>query len=174
MPNRKPTSIIVAGLGGQGVLRAAQLVAQAAFASGYDVKTSEVHGMSQRGGSVYSDVRFGERVDSPMVPAGEADYLVALSAEQVEPHRWLVGPNTVMITPEGLDLARLPHRRSVNVALVGVLSVHLPLEEEYFRAAIHQAFPDSLRAPNLEAFALGRAAHARGPQHTTGQGAGHG
>jgi indolepyruvate ferredoxin oxidoreductase, beta subunit len=60
---------LVAGLGGQGVLKASDIIAGAAFLAGLDVKKSEVHGMSQRGGSVASDVRFGARVFSPMVSA---------------------------------------------------------------------------------------------------------
>jgi len=59
------------GLGGQGVLKASDILADVAFSAGLDVKKSDVHGMSQRGGSVASDVRFGERVFSPMVPRGE-------------------------------------------------------------------------------------------------------
>ena len=67
------TNIVVAGLGGQGVLKGSDILADAALRAGYDVKKSEIKGMSQRGGSVTSDVRFGERVWSPMVPVGEAD-----------------------------------------------------------------------------------------------------
>jgi len=66
------TNIVIAGLGGQGVLKASDIVAEVVFRAGFDVKKSEIHGMSQRGGSVSSDVRFGERVYSPMVPLGEA------------------------------------------------------------------------------------------------------
>jgi indolepyruvate ferredoxin oxidoreductase beta subunit len=58
----KITNIVVAGLGGQGVLKASDIIAEVAFGAGLDVKKSEIHGMSQRGGSVSSDVRFGERV----------------------------------------------------------------------------------------------------------------
>jgi indolepyruvate ferredoxin oxidoreductase beta subunit len=71
--------VVIAGLGGQGVLKASDILADAAFSAGLDVKKSEIHGMSQRGGSVSSDVRFGERVFSPMVPEGEADFLVVLA-----------------------------------------------------------------------------------------------
>ena len=86
----KVTNIVIAGLGGQGVLKASDIVAEVAFRAGLDVKKSEIHGMSQRGGSVTSDVRFGEKVYSPMVPPGEADYLVVLSPDQVEPNRWQI------------------------------------------------------------------------------------
>jgi len=65
-------------------LKASDITADVAFASGLDVKKSELHGMSQRGGSVTSDIRYGEHIFSPMVPPGEADYLVVLAPDQVE------------------------------------------------------------------------------------------
>ena len=71
---------MIAGLGGQGVITASDILADAAFRAGRDVKKSELHGMSQRGGSVTSEVRFGAQVFSPMVPRGEADFLVVLAA----------------------------------------------------------------------------------------------
>lgn len=71
------TEIVLAGVGGQGIILAARLVSEAALLSGYDVKTSEVHGMSQRGGSVLSMVRFSESVASPLIPRGSATHLVS-------------------------------------------------------------------------------------------------
>lgn len=70
-------SVVLAGVGGQGTILAANLLASALLAHGFDVKTSEVHGMAQRGGSVVSMVRFGESVASPLVPRGEAEAVVA-------------------------------------------------------------------------------------------------
>jgi indolepyruvate ferredoxin oxidoreductase beta subunit len=72
------TSILFAGVGGQGIILASQLVAHLAFSMGYMVKESEVHGMAQRGGSVVSHVRFGKEVYSPLIPKGKADFLVAM------------------------------------------------------------------------------------------------
>ena len=65
--NSKPTNVVIAGLGGQGVIKASDILADVARRAGLDVKKSEVHGMSQRGGGVRSDVRFGAAVLSPMV-----------------------------------------------------------------------------------------------------------
>lgn len=79
-------NILVAGVGGQGVLTAAELIALAALETGYEVKKSEVHGLSQRGGSVYSHVRYGDRVYSPLIEEGSLDVLLAL--EQAEGLRW--------------------------------------------------------------------------------------
>jgi indolepyruvate ferredoxin oxidoreductase beta subunit len=91
-----------------------------------------------------------------MVPAGEADYFVALARDQIEPHRWLTGEKTVVISPDAVDVAKLKSRRSLNVALLGVLSTHLDVEERYFVDAIRESFKEELREPNLEAFGVGR------------------
>jgi indolepyruvate ferredoxin oxidoreductase beta subunit len=80
------TNILVAGFGGQGVMTATEILAQAAIAEGYDVKKTEVAGMAQRGGVVNSHLRFGRRVLSPVIPAGCADLLVAF--EVAEGLRW--------------------------------------------------------------------------------------
>jgi indolepyruvate ferredoxin oxidoreductase beta subunit len=71
-------NLIFAGVGGQGVLLIAELAAETALRAGYDVKQTEVHGVSQRGGSVESHVRFGAEIHSPLVMAGEADVVVGL------------------------------------------------------------------------------------------------
>ena len=70
-------SMIIAGVGGQGTLLASKLLGNLFLSQGYDVKVSEVHGMSQRGGSVVTYVRWGDRVASPVIEKGEADILVA-------------------------------------------------------------------------------------------------
>ena len=69
------TNILLVGVGGQGILLASEILSEAAMLAGYDVKKSEIHGMSQRGGSVVSHVRYGTEVFSPIVPEGEGDIL---------------------------------------------------------------------------------------------------
>jgi indolepyruvate ferredoxin oxidoreductase beta subunit len=80
-------SIMFVGVGGQGTLLASRLVSSVLIDMGYDVKVSEVHGMSQRGGSVVTYVRYGKKVYSPMVPQSGADIIVAF--EQLEALRWI-------------------------------------------------------------------------------------
>ena len=80
-------SIMIVGVGGQGTLLASRLLGSALLSKGYDVKVSEVHGMSQRGGSVVTYVKYGDQVCSPTVEKGEADYILAF--EQLEAARWL-------------------------------------------------------------------------------------
>jgi indolepyruvate ferredoxin oxidoreductase beta subunit len=156
MPNRETTNVVIAGLGGQGVLKASDILAGAVFRAGYDVKKSEIHGMSQRGGSVSSDVRFGKKVFSPMVPQGQADYLVVLTESQVEVARPMLKAGGVLIVPSMVDEERLTHKKSLNVALLGVLARHLDLAEDRWHAAIQAALPAKLHAANLQAFALGK------------------
>ena len=79
-------NIMIVGVGGQGSLLASKLLGHLLSEEGYDVKVSEVHGMSQRGGSVVTYVRYGERVDSPIIDKGEADFIV--SFEKLEAARW--------------------------------------------------------------------------------------
>jgi len=80
-------SILLVGVGGQGTILASKLLTTGLMNAGYDVKMSEIHGMSQRGGSVSSQVRYGEKVYSPVIEIGSADILV--SFEKMEALRWL-------------------------------------------------------------------------------------
>jgi indolepyruvate ferredoxin oxidoreductase beta subunit len=81
------TNILLVGVGGQGILLASEILAEACMLAGFDVKKSEIHGMSQRGGSVVSHVRFGNEVFSPVVPEGEGDILFGF--ELLETYRYL-------------------------------------------------------------------------------------
>ncbi len=80
-------NIMIVGVGGQGSLLASKLLGHLLMEQGYDVKVSEVHGMSQRGGSVVTYVRYGDKVCSPVIDQGEADFIV--SFEVLEAARWL-------------------------------------------------------------------------------------
>ena len=80
-------SVMIVGVGGQGTLLASRILGDAMMSQGFDVKVSEVHGMSQRGGSVVTYVRYGDKVYSPIIETGEADIL--LSFEQLEAARFL-------------------------------------------------------------------------------------
>lgn len=73
--NEQIKNILLVGVGGQGILLASEILSEAAMLAGFDVKKSEIHGMSQRGGSVVSHVRYGSEVFSPIVPEGEGDIL---------------------------------------------------------------------------------------------------
>jgi indolepyruvate ferredoxin oxidoreductase beta subunit len=147
---------VIAGLGGQGVIKASDILADVAFSSGLDVKKSELHGMSQRGGSVSSDVRFGERVFSPMVPQGEADFLLVIAPDQVPVNQAALKQGGILIEPSQITDSSLPSKKSINVALLGVLSRHLPFPVEAWNEALDRNLPEKLREANLQAFLLGR------------------
>ena len=134
------------------------MLADAAFRAGHDVKKAEIHGMSQRGGSVSSDVRFGPEVHSPMIPDGHADFLVVLAPTQVENNVHQLRREGVLFPPDLVPEAGLRNKRSLNVALLGALSTHLTIAEEHWRAALEAALPERLLGIDLEAFEAGRAA----------------
>lgn len=83
----KTTSVLLAGVGGQGVLLVGHIIARAAMLSGLDVKMNEVHGMAQRGGSVLAQVRYGKKVNGPIAWEGQADLLISL--ERIEALRYV-------------------------------------------------------------------------------------
>jgi indolepyruvate ferredoxin oxidoreductase beta subunit len=149
-------NVVFAGLGGQGAIKASDILADAAFRAGHDVKKAEVHGMSQRGGSVTSDVRFGPEVLSPMIPRGQADFLVVLAPSEVEVNRFNLKAGGVLIPPDAVDEARLQNKKSLNVALLGALAARLDLPEEHWLAAIRAALPERLHELNEKAFRLGK------------------
>jgi indolepyruvate ferredoxin oxidoreductase beta subunit len=150
------TNVVIAGLGGQGVIKASDILADVAFSSGIDVKKSELHGMSQRGGSVSSDVRFGKRVFSPMVASGEADFLLVIAPDQIAVNQAALRPGGTLIDPSLIDESRLTNKKSINVALLGVLSRSLQFPVEAWTAALERNLPEKLRAANLQSFYLGR------------------
>ena len=136
-----PCNIIVAGLGGQGVLTATDIIADVA----------------RRAGSVTCDVRFGVEILSPMVPLGEADYLLALDATQLEPNRHLLRPGGATIEPSVIAADKLPQKKMLNVALLGALSAHLSMTGQEWLEAVGAAFDPQFLEANRQAFLLGRA-----------------
>lgn len=100
-------SILLVGVGGQGTILASKLLTTGLMEAGYDVKMSEIHGMSQRGGSVSSQVRYGEKVESPVIELGGADILI--SFEKMEALRWLnyLKPNGKAVV-NNLEIGSMP------------------------------------------------------------------
>lgn len=152
----KVTSIRIAGLGGMGVLKSSLILAEVLFRQGWDVKKAEVHGMSQRGGSISSDVRFGKKVFSPMIPSGALDYLIVLQEDQIPIYEKDCSAETIILRPSMIDLANLKNKRSLNVAMLGVLSCSLDISVEAWKSLIFEMLPDKLSETNNAAFDLGR------------------
>jgi len=115
----KEINIVLSGVGGQGILVASDILAEAAMESGLDVKKSEVHGMAQRGGSVVSQVRFGEKIYSPLIRKGGADFILAF--EKLEALRCLdllkpggtVIMNDQRITPLTVYFEDIPYPENI-------------------------------------------------------------
>jgi len=80
--NKKNLNVIIVGVGGQGIITLTKILSEAALLEGYDIKTSELHGLSQRGGSVETSIRFGNKVHSPLVRQGGADLIIALELQE--------------------------------------------------------------------------------------------
>jgi indolepyruvate ferredoxin oxidoreductase, beta subunit len=175
--------VIIVGVGGQGILVTSNVISQAALDSGYDVKKSETHGMAQRGGSVVTHVRIGDRVDGVLIPKGEADILIA--SEPVEGLRYMdylkkdgkaiVNSEPIQVpgypimeavrdelTKQGaiiidaMDLAlKAGHPLTQSIVLVGASSQYLPMKEETIKEAIKKVVSKKIDE-NLKAFDLGR------------------
>ena len=109
----------MAGVGGQGTLLASEILSEVLMQAGYDVKKAEVHGMAQRGGSVVSHVRFGQKVFSPIIPEGEADVLFGF--ELLETYRYLplvkktgtVVVNNLRIAPPSVALGKAEYPQDI-------------------------------------------------------------
>ena len=176
---------MIVGVGGQGSLLASKLLGHLLLTEGYDVKVSEVHGMSQRGGSVVTYVRFGDKVYSPIIDKGEADFIV--SFEKLEAARYVeylreggrIVTNTQEIDPmpvitenlvekmeslginvDAMDCLSLANEagssKAVNIVLMGRLSRYFDMPVEKWQQAIRECVPEKFIDLNLKAFALGR------------------
>ncbi len=152
--NQTTTGILFCGTGGQGVLKASEVLGVAAMLSGARVKKSEVHGMAQRGGSVESHLIYGERVYSPLIIPGEADFLVCFHANEGKRLSHFLKKDGVSLLPYLKDAEKLPDARYVNTYLLGVLSAMLPIGEEHWMIAIETVVAKKIEE-NKRIFALG-------------------
>ncbi|NLI99142.1 indolepyruvate oxidoreductase subunit beta [bacterium] len=102
---QKTTNIFVAGVGGQGILKFSELLCETAMRSGLDVKKSEIHGMAQRGGSVTTHLRFGEKVYSPLIPEAKADFIVAMEHLEALRHISFLNPDSGRLIYDTYEIA---------------------------------------------------------------------
>ena len=154
--SNKVTNIKVAGIGGMGVLKSSLILAELLFRNGFDVKKAEVHGMSQRGGSICSDIRFGKEVFSPMIPAGEIDFLILFQDDQFPLYEAECSENTVVLTPAAVETDKLTNKRTLNIAMLGLLSRSIDIPAESWLEVIYEFLPEKLHDVNTFAFKLGR------------------
>jgi len=162
MSENKIYNIVFGGIGGQGVLKASEICGMAAMLAGYDVTKSEIHGMSQRGGSVESYVRFGDEIYSPLIPEGCAEYLVCFHEEEysrLKPFLAADGKDYVSY----IDVAKkaIENPKTLNTFLVGVLSASLPIEVEFWMKSLEEIFPEKIQELNKKVFLEGREVGAK-------------
>lgn len=183
-------NLVIVGVGGQGTLLASKILGKLAVDAGLTVKVSEVHGMSQRGGSVITHVRVGETVNAPLVALGEADYLLSFEAleaarakdylrdggvlivntQRISPMPVILGQASYPQNPlcifrsqrvESVDALQLAveagSQKTLNLVLLGMLSMHLPFAEGAWKEAIAASVPKKTLPMNLAAFERGRA-----------------
>ena len=133
----KTVSVVVVGVGGQGILLASEIIAQTAVNAGFDVKTNEVHGMAQRGGSVVAQIRYGEKVYSPLVAKGTASVLGSL--ERAECLRYLD-----YLLPDGL--AVVSSQKIIPVTVSSGMMSYPNVEREQ----LQQCFPKLIYVDAVE------------------------
>ena len=183
--------ISIVGVGGQGILLTSKILGYLALRMGDDVKVSEVHGMSQRGGSVITHVRIGENIASPLVTPGEADLVIAFEWLEALRAEFYLKPQGAMIAntrrmlpmPVIMGKAAYPEQqitgrpvyaldaqqiaedcgsvRAVNIVLLGLMSTLTEWPAEEYEAAIAANVKPATLETNLKAFRAGREAAQR-------------
>ncbi len=180
--------ILIVGVGGQGTLLASRVLGKYALDKGYDVKLSEVHGMAQRGGSVMTYVRIGQKIASPIIDEGSADFILAFeklealryahylkpdgkilySTQEIMPMPVVAGaaeyPQGIeeKLTGTGVDALSLAlqagNSKAANSVMLGALCKKLNFEKDAFEAALLSSIPQKTIDMNKAAFELGYAA----------------
>ncbi len=153
----KTFNIVFYGVGGQGVLKASEIAAWAALYDGFHVKKSEVHGMSQRGGSVESHLRFGKNVFSPLIAEGMADIIVCFHKDEHSRLNHFLkknGIDLISFLDKGYSL--LEDKRLINTYLLGVLASFLPIKDTSWEKAIYAVFGNKSPEKNISAFLKGK------------------
>lgn len=150
------TNVLFCGTGGQGVLKAAEVLSWAAIFAGFHAKKSEVHGMAQRGGSVESHVRFGQEVFSPLIAKGACDIMVPFYPAEADRLRAFLKPGGTDLLPY-LDVFRQKNVPPIflNTFILGVLAAHLSLPREAWLKALQQEFQNKRLEDNIKFFLSG-------------------
>ena len=149
-------NILICGIGGQGVILASTVISQLGIKLELDVKKSEVHGMSQRGGAVTSHVRIGNEVHSPLIPTGEADFLISLNPVERERNLHQLKDGGFVIEAPDAVIDTLENIRSLNICTVGIISTFFDIDEKLWLGVIKEKIKPSLYDKNAKAFQIGR------------------
>ena len=151
-------NVTFGGIGGQGIIKASELLGWAALYDGYHVKKSEVHGMAQRGGSVESHVRFGGKIYSPLVGPGQADYVLCFHPDEHERLKTFLKKGGVDLA-EYLEKAQsiIENPKHLNTVLVGILAAYLPIRDESWQKAMETVFSPKIIEGNRVVFEKAKA-----------------
>lgn len=171
-------NIVAVGTGGQGLITLLQVIAQAAMLAGFDVKTSELHGLSQRGGSVEVHIRFGKKIYSPLVSQGKADLIIALEMQEALKGAYFAGSKSIFLVNRRLipiplqkslqegQIIGLLEKISPKISVVeaggitaGIYLLSLasfkkiiPLQPEFILKAIKEVIPEKYLESNIKIF----------------------
>ena len=178
-------NIMIVGVGGQGTLLASRILGKVAIKEGYDVKVSEVHGMSQRGGSVVTYVKYSDKVYSPIIDRGEADLILAFemleamralpylkkggkmiaNTQKMNPMPLITGAENIeeklsaKINLQAVDALSLAEKagtiKAVNVVLIGLLAKSMDVDKNVWIDVIKETVPEKFLDVNIKAFELG-------------------
>ncbi|MHA1106758.1 MAG: indolepyruvate oxidoreductase subunit beta [Promethearchaeota archaeon] len=121
----KKYNLLNVGVGGQGVIRAVQILSHAALLDGYKVRTAETHGMAQRGGSVASYFRFGSEVEGPLIPRGLTDVIMAFEASEAVRSFNYAGPNTFFFINKDLIIPPMIHQLGMEYPTIEEIQIFL-------------------------------------------------
>jgi indolepyruvate ferredoxin oxidoreductase beta subunit len=146
-------NIMIVGVGGQGTLLTSRILGGITLDAGYDVKLSEVHGMAQRGGSVVTFVRYGDKVAEPIVEQGQADVLIAF--EKLEALRYahfLKKEHTVYQINAMEEAKKLGNAKVFNIIVLGMAAKHMDFSKEAWLDVIAKTVPPKTVEMNQKAF----------------------
>ncbi len=149
-------NILIVGIGGQGTILASNIICDTLMKEGYDVKKSEIHGMSQRGGSVISHIRYSkDKVYSPMVPLKSADVVLSFHPNETKRYAHFMKDSVKIIQLSDEDREKLPNPRSLNIYGIGILTKLMDIAEDSWKESILKFLKPKLHEINLKAFTIG-------------------
>jgi indolepyruvate ferredoxin oxidoreductase beta subunit len=142
-------NLLNVGVGGQGVILSIQILSWAALREGYKVRTAETHGMAQRGGSVASYLRFGSRIEGPLIPRGKADVILAFEASEAVRNFTYAGPNTYFFINNKIIIPPMIHQQGLEYPTIS--QIHKFLSDVSKNIHFIPADDLAIKAGNLRA-----------------------
>jgi len=149
----KTKNVLIAGLGGQGIILCSRIICNVLFEKGYDIKKSEVHGMSQRGGSVTSQIRFGKIVYSPLIPERGIDFLLMLDENEGARHKENLSEGGIILGLSPEEKSKLKSKKCVNVAVAAKFLKSIGVAMQEIERALRNFVKEKFILMNMETVA---------------------